>query len=84
VRDQGSRPHGGHGTGGAPRGRTVRVVDHQDPDGLWAESDDVPGWAGATAPTLDELRERVAEGVRFALEDQGVDITDLKIEHVGP
>lgn len=51
--------------------KIVSVVYHVDPDGVWAESSAVPGWS-ATAGNLDELRDRVEEGVRFALERDDV------------
>jgi predicted RNase H-like HicB family nuclease len=54
----------------------VPVVYHEDPDGWWADSPAVPGWT-ATAPTLNDLRARVEEGVRFALERD-----DVIVDHV--
>ncbi|HEY3945733.1 MAG TPA: hypothetical protein VGL78_10935 [Solirubrobacteraceae bacterium] len=51
--------------------RSVRAIYHSDPGGWWADSPDVPGWS-ATADGVDELRELVEEGVRFALDDADV------------
>jgi predicted RNase H-like HicB family nuclease len=54
----------------------IPVVYHHDPEGWWADSPSVPGWS-ATAPSLDELRTRVEDGVRFAL-----DRDDVIVEHL--
>jgi predicted RNase H-like HicB family nuclease len=56
----------------------IRVIYHQESDGWWADSPEVPGWT-ATADTLDELRALVEEGVRFAL-----DRDDVVIAHCLP
>jgi len=47
--------------------RTVRVQYHHEPEGWWAESDDVPGFVAAGA-TVREVRELVREGIPFYLE----------------
>jgi predicted RNase H-like HicB family nuclease len=52
---------------------TVRILYHEEPEGWWAESPDVAGWS-ATAETFDELRKLAEEGVRFALDDEAVEI----------
>ncbi len=59
----------------------IKVKVHNEPlDGpelrvsWWAESDQVPGWTAA-ADSLAELKQLVDEGVRFALEDDSVEIT---------
>jgi predicted RNase H-like HicB family nuclease len=52
---------------------TVRVLYHEEPDGWWAESPDVDGWSAAGA-TFDEVHRLAAEGVRFALQDESVEI----------
>lgn len=44
----------------------IRVIYHCESEGWWADSPNVEGWS-ATAPSLDELRDLVEEGVRFAL-----------------
>jgi predicted RNase H-like HicB family nuclease len=60
----------------------IPVVYHNEPEGWWADSEAVPGWT-ATAPSLDELRVRVEEGVRFALERDDV-IIEHRLEHGMP
>jgi predicted RNase H-like HicB family nuclease len=42
----------------------VVVRCHQEPDGWWAESADLPGYSAA-APTREELERRVIDGVLF-------------------
>ncbi len=54
----------------------IPVVYHEDKDGWWADSPAVPGWT-ATAPTLNDLRVLVEDGVRFAL-----DRDDVIVEHM--
>ncbi len=46
--------------------RMVRVTHHQDADGWWCESPDVPGWSGA-ADTYAELVKLAEDGIAFAL-----------------
>lgn len=48
--------------------RTIVIKYHHEDDAWWAESDDLPGYSAA-AETLPLLRDRVREGVAFALED---------------
>ena len=52
---------------------TVRVLYHEEPEGWWAESPDVKGWSAA-GQTYDEVRRLAEEGVRFALDDETVEI----------
>jgi predicted RNase H-like HicB family nuclease len=52
---------------------TVRVLYHEEPEGWWAESPDVTGWSAA-GQTYDEVRQLAEEGVRFALDDETVEI----------
>lgn len=52
---------------------SVRILYHEEPEGWWAESPDVAGWS-ASANTFDELRKLAEEGVRFALDDESVEI----------
>jgi hypothetical protein len=59
---------------------TITVKIHTEPMdapdfrmGWWAESDQVPGWT-ASAESLRELKELVNEGVRFALDDDTVEV----------
>ena len=54
----------------------IPVIYHRDPDAWWADSPVVEGWT-ATAATLDELRQLVEDGIRFAL---GRD-DDIVVEH---
>ena len=48
--------------------RTIVIKYHHEDDAWWVESDDLPGYAAA-AETLPLLRERVRDGVAFALGD---------------
>jgi predicted RNase H-like HicB family nuclease len=52
---------------------TVRVLYHEEPDGWWAESPDVAGWT-AVGATFDEVHQLAEDGIRFALEDDAVEI----------
>lgn len=54
--------------------QVVPVLYHQESSGWWADSPQVPGWS-ATASTLDELRQLIEDGVRFALESDEVIVT---------
>ena len=45
---------------------TVRVIDHHEPDGWWAESPDIDGWSAA-GDTDSEVVKLAEEGVPFAL-----------------
>ena len=56
----------------------VRVIYHQEPEGWWAESPDVPGWSAA-GESYSEVRALVEEGLRIAL---GRD--EVSIEHFVP
>lgn len=51
----------------------VRVLYHEEPEGWWAESPDVERWSAAGA-TFDEVRQLAEEGVRFALDDESVEV----------
>jgi len=71
---------------------TVRVLYHEEPEGWWAESPDVPSWTVA-GRTYDEVRELVLEGVSFALaseaEERGEGFDEARfakivIEHYVP
>jgi predicted RNase H-like HicB family nuclease len=53
--------------------KIVPVAYHHEPDGWWADSPEIPGWS-ATAESVDELRQLVEDGIRFALEDANVTI----------
>ena len=52
---------------------TVRVLYHEESDGWWAESPDIPRWT-AFGATFDEVHQLAEEGVRFALEDDTVEV----------
>lgn len=52
---------------------TLRVLYHEEPDGWWAESPDVDGWSAA-GETFDEVRALAEEGIRFAADDESVEI----------
>jgi predicted RNase H-like HicB family nuclease len=56
----------------------VRVVYHFEDGAWWADSEDAPGYY-AGAATLEQLRERVHEGLEFHFEDS-VEVTDEIIE----
>ena len=56
----------------------VRVIHHQEPEGWWAESPDVPRWYAAGS-TYAEVRQLAVEGVAFALER-----TDVAVDHFVP
>lgn len=58
----------------------VRVVYHFEDGSWWADSDDAPGYY-AGADTLDQLRERVLEGLEFHFEDS-VEVSEEIIEIV--
>lgn len=45
---------------------TVRVLYHEEPEGWWAESPEIPSWTVA-GESYDEVRELVVDGVSFAL-----------------
>ena len=52
----------------AMSGPTKVVMDyHHEPEGWWADSDDLPGFTAAGA-TLDEVRELAHSGAEFYLE----------------
>ena len=56
----------------------VRVIYHQEPEGWWAESPDVPGWSAA-GESYGEVRALVEDGVGIALGGAAV-----SIEHFVP
>jgi predicted RNase H-like HicB family nuclease len=56
--------------------RTVRVFYHDDPDGWWAESPDVPGYTGF-GETYEVVREQMNEGLPWFAEED-----DLCIAHI--
>jgi len=45
--------------------RTVAVVYHVDPEGVWATSPEVPSWVVA-GRTVSEVRDLVVDGLEFA------------------
>lgn len=51
--------------------RTISMTYHHEGQTWWADSADLPGFTAA-APTLTELREEVAAGVAFELDDEPV------------
>jgi len=56
---------------------SVRVINHHEPEGWWAESPDVKGWT-AVGASYAEVLKLAEEGIPFALE-RGV-----PIEHFVP
>lgn len=58
----------------------VTVVYHFEDGSWWADSDDAPGYY-AGADTLEQLRQRVREGLEFHFEDS-VDVSEEIIEIV--
>lgn len=42
--------------------RTARVIYHQEPEGWWASSADVPGYYGI-GETYEEARDEISEGL---------------------
>jgi predicted RNase H-like HicB family nuclease len=51
--------------------KSVDVIYHRESGRWWADSPAVPGWT-ATAESLQELRQLVEDGVRFALDSDEV------------
>jgi predicted RNase H-like HicB family nuclease len=71
---------------------TVRVLYHHEPEGWWAESPDINGWAVA-GQSYEEVRRLAEDGVSFALastaEDGGETFEEdafasVHIEHYVP
>lgn len=58
----------------------VRMVYHSEDGAWWADSDDAPGYY-AGAGSLEQLRNRVHEGLEFHFEDS-VDISEETVETV--
>jgi len=52
----------------------VRVIYHEEPEGWWAESPDVPGWSAA-GETYQEVRALAEAGIPFALSQPAVELT---------
>lgn len=52
---------------------SVRVLYHEEPECWWAESPDLEGWSAA-GDSFDEVRRLAEEGIRFALEDDSVEL----------
>lgn len=44
--------------------REIQIFMHEEPEGWWAESPQMPGWSAA-AETAEELQALAAEGVEF-------------------
>lgn len=59
--------------------RSFRVYYHREGESFWAESPDAPGFTAA-AETLDELEHQIADGLRFWLAVDYVDLV-LLVEH---
>jgi predicted RNase H-like HicB family nuclease len=57
--------------------RTVRVIYHDDPDGWWAESPEVPGYTGFGESYAD-VRDQMREGLPWFAEE------DLLLTHIVP
>lgn len=53
----------------------VNVRYHIEPEGTWAESDDVPGFSAAGA-TLSEVRDLVREGLEFHLDGKPFELAE--------
>ena len=45
--------------------KTIRIIYHEEPEGWWADSPDIPGWSAAGS-SYPELRATVVEGIAFA------------------
>jgi len=58
--------------------RTAKIIYHNDPDGWWAISPDVPGYSGFGA-TYEEVREQMREGLPWFAEE-----ADLVLVHIVP
>jgi predicted RNase H-like HicB family nuclease len=58
--------------------RTVRVIYHDDPDGWWAISPEVPGYT-AFGETYAEVRDKMVEGLPWYAEED-----DLIMAHIVP
>ena len=57
--------------------RSVRVIYHDDPDGWWAESPEVPGYTGF-GDSYEHVRDQMREGLPWFAEE------DLMLFHVRP
>jgi predicted RNase H-like HicB family nuclease len=67
---------------GALSGPAKVVIDyHHEPEGWWADSDDLPGFTAAGA-TFDEVRELAHSGAEFYLE-RPVEVED-RLPRGGP
>jgi predicted RNase H-like HicB family nuclease len=62
--------------------RPVHITYHREPDGWWAESDDLPGFSAA-APTLTDLRRLARDGAAFALHTSHVEILEVVVTSRG-
>lgn len=51
--------------------RTVRVIYHEDPDGWWATSPEVPGYTGF-GETYAEVRHKMDEGLPWYAEEDSL------------
>jgi predicted RNase H-like HicB family nuclease len=60
----------------------VRVIYHQEPEGWWAESPDVPGWSAA-GMTYEEVRALAQDGIPFALSRPAVELAHSVALEVG-
>ena len=50
--------------------RTIAMVYHIDPEGVWATSPNVPSWVVA-GRTVSEVRDLVVDGLEFATGETG-------------
>lgn len=50
----------------------LRVIYHHEPEGWWADSPDVTGYTAA-APTYEEVRALVEEGLLWAAQEHARD-----------
>lgn len=49
--------------------RSARVIYHEEHEGWWAESPEVPGWSGVGA-SFEEVSEMAKEGLPFFAEEE--------------
>jgi predicted RNase H-like HicB family nuclease len=56
--------------------RTIKVFYHDDPDGWWATSPDIPGYTGF-GKSYEEVRDQMNEGLPWYAEED-----DLCLAHI--
>jgi predicted RNase H-like HicB family nuclease len=62
--------------------RRIRMEYHQEPEGWWADSPDLPGFSAA-GPTLADVREQAHEGAEYFAGEE-LTIEDAATVHSTP